>query len=516
VSHADPLAARLVGLSKILIGLAASPIPTHLLQTLAERAEAAVACEHLAICFKDAGGDAYVVQPLAGMAIERVWPRRVPITEGLPGTAMREARSIIVADLSEAEAPSVIERAWLEVGFRSILVVPVRSAGEPVGALVFARVAPASFGPDDREIASLLGAGLAGALDAAQSYQMMADERATLAAVVGCMQDAVLVVNPDGLVLLANPAVRGMLGVDPDIATGAMVGDVLPEAPLRVALETARPGTADVVLPDGRTAEASIVPVKTPYGESVGLAAILRDVSLLKQLSEMKNEFVNTVSHDLKNPLTIIMSAAELLAEELPPGSRAAARCEMISKAAAYMQGLVRDLLDLGKIEAGLEAPRDPVNVVPLVVEVLAMLEPEAAAKGVTLELAAPPDMHAMETGTAPRLSQALRNLVGNAVKYTPAGGRAAVTIQTDQRTSWPDTVHVVVSDTGFGIPAADLPYIFDKFYRVRSAATRSIEGTGLGLAIVKGIIDAHGGRIDVESREGHGHVQGVAAGKGR
>jgi len=497
--RADPLAARLVGLSELLIGLAASPIPTHLLQTLAERAEAAIACDHLAICFKDSDGEAYVVQPLAGAAIERAWPRRVPIVEGMPGAAMREARSIVVADLRAEDAHSSLEQAWIDAGFRSILVVPVRSAGEPVGALVFARFAPSGFGPEDREIASLLGAGLAGALDAAQSYQMLADERTTLAAVVGCMQDAVLVVNPEGLVLLVNPAVRGMLGIDPDAASGAAVADVLAPGPLRTALESGRPGTADVVLPDGRIAEASIVPVRTPYGETVGLAAILRDVSLLKQLSEMKNEFVNTVSHDLKNPLTIIMSAAELIAEDLPVGSPSLARCQMISRAAAYMQGLVRDLLDLGKIEAGLDPPRDGVNVVPLLVEVLAHLEPDAAAKNVTLVLAAP-EMSAMVTGTAGRLQQALRNLVGNAVKYTPAGGRVTAGVRRAAQ-----AVVVTISDTGFGIPAGDLPYIFDKFYRVRSAATRSIEGTGLGLAIVKGIVEAHHGRIDVESVEGHG-----------
>jgi len=300
-------------------------------------------------------------------------------------------------------------------------------------------------------------------------------------------------------VLLVNAAVRGMLGIGPDAASGAPIGDVLAPGPLRTALESGHPGTADVVLPDGRTAEASVVPVRTPYGETVGLAAILRDVSLLKQLSEMKNEFVNTVSHDLKNPLTVIMSAAELIAEDLPPGSRSAARCEMIVRAAGYMQGLVRDLLDLGKIEAGLETPRDAVNLAALVVEVLAHLEPDAVAKGVTLVLAAP-EMTAVVTGTAARLQQALRNLVGNAVKYTPSGGRVTVAVRRS-----PDGVLVTVSDTGFGIPAADLPYIFDKFYRVRSAATRSIEGTGLGLAIVKGIVEAHRGRIEVDSVEGHG-----------
>ena len=500
---AEPLAARFVALSEILIGLAASPLPTHLLQTLAEHAEAAVACDYFAICFKDADDQGYVVHPLAGVASEHSAPRLFAMAEGRPESAVREGRVIRITDLlTTIDTASPLERTWIDHGLRSVLGVPVRHGVETVGVLVFARGAVASFTSDDEQIASLLAAGLAGALEASRAYQVLADERTTLAAVVGSMQDAVLVVNPDGVVLLANPAVRGMLGIDADSATGESICAVVDDGPLRGALAAGKPGTADVALGDGRTAEASVVPVSTSYGEAVGFAAILRDVSVLKDLAQMKNDFVNTVSHDLKTPLTVIASAADLLLQDVPPDSRAAVRCEMILKAATYMGGLVRDLLDLGKIESRLEVPRDPVDLPPLVTDVVARLEPEAAAKGVTITAIVP--TRAIVLGLAARLEQALLNLIGNAVKYTRAGGQVTVSAKTTGDAASPAVV-VSVADTGIGIPAANVPYVFDKFYRVRNASTQGIEGTGLGLAIAKGIVEAHGGRIHVESREGQG-----------
>jgi PAS domain S-box-containing protein len=499
----DPLAARLADVGQILIGLAASPVPTHLLQTLAEHAGTAVTCDHFAIALRDPDGDGYVVHTLAGFAVGQVAPRRLPIDEGLPGVVMRQRRAMTVADLSALpDACSDIEREWMGLGLRTALIVPVHRGGDALGALVFARSGPDDFSAADEAIAAMLGAGLAGALEASQSYQVLADERTTLAAVVESMQDAVLVVNPEGLVLLANPAVRGMVGIEPEAVTGRAVTAVLEESPLRNALVEGRPGWTELSLPDGRTAEASVVPVRTPYGETVGFAAILRDVSALKQLVEMKTQLVNVVSHDLKNPLTVVLSASEMLRGDLAEGTRAAKRCEMIRKSATYMQSLVKDLLDLGAIEAKVEATDDPVDLAALLGDVVAGLEPQAEAKGVTLTLALPVGS-ATITGRPGRLQQALINVIGNAVKYTPSGGRATVALE--EASGGAATVNVVVRDTGVGIPAAALPRVFDRFYRVRGAATRAIEGTGLGLSIVKSIVEAHGGTISAESEEGKG-----------
>ena len=165
------------------------------------------------------------------------------------------------------------------------------------------------------------------------------------------------------------------------------------------------------------------------------------------------------------------------------------------------MTALVNDLLDLGKIEAGLDAPGEPVDLVPLLHDAADSVAPQAEAKRIALRVQAPPRVDV--TAPPARLRQALVNLVGNAVKYTPADGR--VSVEASVTSGEPARVRVSVADSGIGIPARDLPRIFDKFYRVKNAATRDIPGTGLGLAITKSIIDAHGGRIWAESVEGAG-----------
>ena len=317
------------------------------------------------------------------------------------------------------------------------------------------------------------------------------------------MQDAVVMANQDGIVLLANPAVRPMLNLEPEAITGLPLPDALTKEPLRALLEAGCPGTGEVALPDGRTAQASVVPVSTPYGEMVGLAAILRDITLLKELENMKDELVRAVSHDLKNPLTVIHATAQLLLRTGPTDPRFATWCERIMKTSDYMTELITDLLDLGKIESGLELAAEEVDLNPLVTDVMATLQPQAEARDIAITVEMPE--HVAVSANPGRIKQALLNLGGNAVKYTRPGGSVAIAVSmTDPATSAPAVV-VTLTDTGLGIPAAALPHVFEKFYRVKSEATSDIPGTGLGLAITKSIIEAHGGRIWAESQEGKG-----------
>lgn len=501
------LADRLGRVSELLIALAGSPIPTHVFQTLADQAETAIGFDYLAVCLRDAESEAYLVHPLAGDSAEAHAERPFAPGEGLPARAMASGRVVSIDDIAaEPDLVPDLEARWAALGLRAALIAPVRRGPEVLGALVFAARTPGAYGPDDVQVASLVAAGLGAGFETSRVYQSLSDERSTLAAVLGSTQDAVVMVNPDGIVLLANPAVRPMLGLEPEALGGAPLPALLAEGPLRLLLEAGEPATTELTLPDGRTALASVVPVRTAYGEAVGVAAILRDITLLKELEGMKNTFVNTVSHDLKNPLGAIVLTAEMMLRSGPGDERYAARCESILRVARSMNTLIVDLLDLGKIESGLEAPREPVDLVLLARDTAIALQVQAEAKNIALTVETPE--RAPVLATPGRLTQALLNLAGNAVKYTPAGGRArlAVTVTPgDAAEGAAGLVTVSVTDTGIGIPAADLPFVFDKFYRVKSKATRDIEGTGLGLAITRSVIEAHGGRIWVDSEEGKG-----------
>jgi two-component system phosphate regulon sensor histidine kinase PhoR len=260
----------------------------------------------------------------------------------------------------------------------------------------------------------------------------------------------------------------------------------------------------ELPLPDGRIAQASLVFVTTEYGEPVGLAAILRDITLLKNLEQMKNDFVNTVSHDLKSPIMAIAMTTELLMKTVPATGEEAyrERCRRILRSANQMTELVTDLLDLGKIEAGLEGPGEPVDLVGLIGDAVKAQTAPAEAKNLAIEVETPPAT--LVTGVRARLAQVMANLIGNAVKYTRDGGHVRVVVEAG---ATPDDgrVRVRITDNGIGIPARDLPHVFDKFYRVKNASTAGIVGTGLGLAITRSIVESHGGKIGVESEEGSG-----------
>jgi PAS domain S-box-containing protein len=498
---APPLAGRLRRAGEMLIGLSGSPLPTHVFQALAEQADTVVPHDYLAICLEDADRQGYLVHSLSGYLERPVGGRLFSKEEGLPGRSLRTGRAHLVGDLHAIpDAADDLDGVLARAGLQAALTVPLRRGIQILGALFFARRS-APYAVDDLEVASLVAAGVSGALETCRAYQALADERGTLAAVLASTADAVVMVNPDGVVLLANPAVRAMLGVAPERITGRPLDDAIAHEPLRRLFETGRPGIAELPLPDGRTAQASLVSVSTEYGEPVGLAAILRDITLLKSLEQMKNDFVNTVSHDLKSPIMAISMTAELLLKAAPaadPGHRE--RCERILRSSKQMTELVTDLLDLGKIEAGLDVATERVDLAPLIEETVAGSRALAESKRVTIAATAPPE--AAVLGTRARLAQVLVNLVGNAVKYSRSGGRVRVTVEPAPSGG---PVRIEVCDDGIGIPARDLPHVFDKFYRVRNDSTAGIAGTGLGLAITRSIVDAHGGRIGVNSTEGAG-----------
>ena len=495
---------RLIRVSEVLIELLRSPIPTHFFQVLADETTAVVPHDYLAVCLEDQEKGGYLVHTLTPLDGPAVAPRVFSRHEGLPGRVIREGRPCVVANVGDTQDTVFdLEGALHEGGVRAGLVVPIRRGLEVLGALLFAARPPRLYDEDDVQVAALMASGLSAALETSLAYQAASDERSTLAAMLASTDDAVLMINQAGVVLLANAAVRPMLGMQPDTLTGRPLLEAVDYVPVRQLFAVGRPGTSELPLPDGRTAQASLVPVVTPFGEPVGMAAILRDITVLKNLEQMKNDFVNTVSHDLKNPITIIAGLADLMMQAGPDDARHQSRCHDIRDTAQHMAELVNDLLDLGKIEAGLDPYREPTDLIPLIGEALRMVASNAEKR--RIELRTELVREAWVTLVATRIRQALINLIDNGVKYTPEGGRVTVAAVLSAGPGGARTVTVRVTDTGIGIPARDLPHVFDKFYRAQGGATRGIAGTGLGLAITKSIVEAHDGRIRVESAEGAG-----------
>jgi signal transduction histidine kinase len=219
----------------------------------------------------------------------------------------------------------------------------------------------------------------------------------------------------------------------------------------------------------------------------------------LRELDLLKDEFVSSVSHELRTPLTSISGYAELLLEEESSETKQG-YLRIIERNSARLLGLVSDLLFAARLQDGrLVLDLAPVELRVLVEQAVEEARPRAERAGVVLEVNAG---DASVLGEPDRLAQLLDNLVSNAIKFTPAGGRVVVGLESQE-----GQIRLEVSDTGIGVPPEDRERLFERFFRSQSALEREIQGTGLGLYISKAIVEAHGGRIGVSNVAGGGTV---------
>ena len=216
-----------------------------------------------------------------------------------------------------------------------------------------------------------------------------------------------------------------------------------------------------------------------------------------EQARRARDQVLSVVAHDLRNPLNTMLMASQLLADTLPAESPARRQVAIVQRAGDRMNRLIQDLLDIKRLESGrLTLDLRPIAARALLLDAVEMLRPVASASGLELVLDAPDDLPRV-TADAHRVQQVLSNLIGNAIKFTPKGGRITVSA-----VSADGEVRCEVGDTGAGIPADQLPHIFGQFWQATRGDRR---GIGLGLAIAKGMVEAHGGRIWVESTLGEG-----------
>jgi two-component system, OmpR family, phosphate regulon sensor histidine kinase PhoR len=263
---------------------------------------------------------------------------------------------------------------------------------------------------------------------------------------------------------------------------------------LQDAQESQQSTSAEILWPDKRTFSVLLTPI-----EDGGQVVTLHDVSHFKDLEQVKNEFIATASHDLKNPIAVITGFSALLAQAGPLNEQQSSFVERIQNASQTMNELVQNMLSLAQLDLKATPKYKPVEIKDLLAEMEEEFKPQAMGKNQVFELT--PLASALHVNGDPlQLRQMLRNLINNAIKYTPQGGSIRVRAAENA-----GQLVIEVEDNGYGIPATDLPFIFNRFYRVRNGKNSEVEGNGLGLAIVKSIVDQHGGQVSVESEPGKG-----------
>jgi two-component system, OmpR family, phosphate regulon sensor histidine kinase PhoR len=339
-------------------------------------------------------------------------------------------------------------------------------------------------------------------------------ERDAFALLVGSVSEGILQIDPDGRIVHANPAARGMLGL-PDDVRGRPVGALIRSTELRPLLEQAAAGTAqgtfEVALDDRRMLVfARQIPAQGPDARA-GAVVSLADLTELRRLEGVRRDFVANVSHELKTPLTSIRGYVETLLGEDPGAETRQHFLAVVQRNAERLQRIVDDLLDLSRIESGGWRPDlQPTDVRAAAGTAWSGCEDRARAGRIAFDITGDA---AAALADPDGLHQVLSNVFDNAVRYTPAGGRIVVRIAREpsgngsapaaERAA--GSVIVEVRDSGSGIPSDALPRIFERFYRVDPARSRDAGGTGLGLAIVRHLMERMGGEVGAESELGKG-----------
>ncbi len=333
-------------------------------------------------------------------------------------------------------------------------------------------------------------------------------ERDRLASILDGMGEGVLVLDAEGRVLLANPALSAMTLVGAD-AVGKSAVEALRNASLQDALTRAQrsaddgEGAMSEIEIGGGLPKRLLVRVSRlagPSGEG-GLIAVFHDVTELRRLETVRTDFVANVSHELRTPVASISTAAEtLLTSGLVASAEAAEFVEIIDRNALRLRQLVEDLLDLAKLESkSLRLHLVDVDAPAVVAHAIRLIADQASRRGVTVRSESDASLPRARADRR-ALEQVVFNLLDNAVKYSGEG--AAITVRA---TSQGAQVVLAIEDTGVGIPAQHLGRIFERFYRVDAGRSRELGGTGLGLAIVKHLVESMAGHVEVESVQGQG-----------
>ncbi len=380
----------------------------------------------------------------------------------------------------------------------SSLAVPLFWDNQVRGVLAVHSQRTSTFQESDRVLLETLSAHVGIVLERIELFESVEQEKNRTATVLNTAADAILVLDALGQLQLINPAGKRLF-TDVKIVTGKSLPvnkgyDALIDL-INRASESGKLEQLDISWPGGQTFSAVVSSI-----EEGGHVAVLHDVSHFMTINQLKNEFIATASHDLKNPIFAVLGYSDLLERVGPLTEMQQDFLKRIRNSARLMQDLVINMLDMARIEMETNWKREPVNLSELIEAAVEEFKTQAEAKNQTIQVHSAKGATLTISGDSMRLQQVLRNLVGNAIKYTPADGR--VDIETEVQNGM---AIVNVRDTGFGIPEDAIPHIFEKFYRVHTDATQDIEGNGLGLAIVKSIIEQHGGEITVESIEGKG-----------
>ena len=373
---------------------------------------------------------------------------------------------------------------------------------------------PKPFSPDQLRVV------VSKAIEHTSALKDIANEKSRMRVLIDLLANGVMVSDAEKNLVLINPAFMKIMDVQGDNIIGQPFKLFVKNKQLLEMIEDALSMSEDAITEmtqelelggDGEKKKGIYVARCRPFndriGRKLGIITVLSDITYLKEINQLKSNFVSMVAHEIKNPMSSVLAQVKVIQDELA-GEVTQKQSEILGRVSERIEGLVTlssDLLNLAQKEAGLATlERVKCNMAEILKEQVEFYYQKAQAKGVRLELDLLTDLPPI-LANEQNMEEILSNLITNAINYTPEKGK--ITVSARQENHY---LCISVSDTGLGIAEEELDRIFDRFYRVKNEKTRYIIGTGLGLSIVKSIVEAHNGMIRVESEPDHGSTFNV------
>lgn len=435
-----------------------------------------------------------------------------PSNPGLAAQAALERQPILVRDVERDPLTQSAVELLRRFGIGAISALPMIANDTLVGVLLVASEQGASLDAGTFDTLRVIAGELALGVANARQYGRIRADQEKFNAVISSSGDVVISLDQQGRVTLANAAAQRAFGFDAGQAIGQPLAQVTTNVALNSAVEQAiRSGMRErigfeVPLADESVLFCNLSPITDEDGQLEGWVAVMQDVTRFKETERMKSDMILTASHDLRNPVNLTLGALDMLGQKTTdwtPTQREVFDLALIG--VRRIEALITDLLDLERVERRVGLTLGECNLTEIAQTVYVENRMQAQSKHQTLEARLENELPPI-WGDPKRLYQVVSNLVGNAVKYTPANGRITISLRRQD-----DQILLEVSDTGKGIPQEAQARVFERFYRVAGSSSIDATGTGLGLALVKTIVDQHGGRVWVTSQVGQGSTFSVS-----
>lgn len=418
---------------------------------------------------------------------------------------LRDKPELLMTTPSQIIATLFLERSD-PLPVKAIFAIPLYLHDRFQGIVWLGYRQPRNFTVEERNLLHTLVGQTSVVVENARLFATAEGGRRRLAAVLASTSDAVIVTDQTERVLLINPALEKIFNISAPEITGRAVVDVIPSPELIKTLTgNDTTGSMEVTGEDGRVYYTNASTIVRNDGQILGRVAVLHDITHFKELDELKSEFVSTVSHDLRSPLTYMRGYGNMLSMVGELNEKQQEYVEKILSGITQMAHLVDDLLELARADAGVDMKQDDVQMAPLLSDIANEYWQHAHYNGISIELEVSPDLPIIR-GSEMLLRRAITNFITNAIKYAPHSGH--MTLKAEQVNG---EVIVSVKDNGPGIPPQDLVRVFERFVRLKQRGTEQIKGSGLGLAIVRSIVEKHGGRAWCNSQVGRGSTFGIS-----